>query len=123
MLQRRVGSGWPALTIVALKGCGAPSSTAAMFGVIWTTISLTIETVAVADFAGSAALVAVTCTLAGDGKSAGAVYAPAVVMVPEVAVPPGTPFTFQVTAVLAVPVTAAVKVCVLPRITEPVGGL
>jgi len=65
----------------------------------------------------------VICTLAGDGKSAGAVYVPVVVMVPEAELPPGMPSTLQDTAVLAVPVTAAVKVCVLPRIMEPVGGL
>src|SRR5271154_4055995 len=122
MLQRSVGSGWPALTMVALKGCRAPSSTPAMLGAICTTISLTIDTVAVADFVGSAALVAGICTLAGGGKSAGAGYAPAGVMVPVVALPPGTPCTLQVTAVLAVPVTAAANVWVLPRITEPVGG-
>ena len=86
-------------------------------------MSLMTETVAVADLDGSAALVAVICTLAGEGKSAGAVYAPAAVMVPATAVPPGMPFTFQVTAASVVPVTVAVKVCMLPRITELVGGL
>jgi len=38
-------------------------------------------------------------------------------MVPAVELPPGTPFTLQVTAVFDVPVTAAVNCCVLPNNT------
>jgi len=60
-------------------------------------MSLVIANVPVADFVESAWLVAVTCTVSGDGMSAGAVYTPAGVIVPSVAFPPGTPFTLQLT--------------------------
>jgi hypothetical protein len=73
-------------------------------------MSFVIVKVPVADFAGSAWLVAVTCTVAGDGRSAGAVYIPAVVIVPSVVFPPGTPLTLQLTAVSVVFVTVAVNV-------------
>lgn len=86
-------------------------------------MSLMMVTLAVADMVGSAALVAVTGTLAGDGKSAGAVYRPADVMVPAAVLPLETPFTLQVTAKLEVPMTVAINALVLPRMTEPVCGV
>ena len=43
---------------------------------------------------------AVTVTVAGDGIAAGAVYSPALDIVPTVEFPPATPLTCQVTAVL-----------------------
>ena len=62
--------------------CFAPSSTLATFGEIETDISLAIETLAVADLALSAWLVAVTCTVPPEGRSKGAVYSPSAEMVP-----------------------------------------
>jgi len=85
-------------------------------------MSLAIVTLTVADFVGSAWLVAVTCTVTGDGKSAGAVYTPAAVIVPVAALPPETPFTLQLTVVSVVFFTVAVKVSILPSNTEPLGG-
>jgi hypothetical protein len=87
-----------------------------------TPISLAIVKLTVADFVGSAWLVAVTCTVTGDGKSAGAVYTPAAVIVPVAALPPETPFTLQLTVVSVVFLTVAVKVSILPSNTEPLGG-
>ena len=55
----------------------------------------------------SAADTAVTVTVAGEGMAAGAVYAPALEIVPTVALPPATPFTCQVTAELAEFMTVA----------------
>jgi hypothetical protein len=85
-------------------------------------MSLVIATVPVPDFVESAWLVAVTCTVAGDGRSAGAVYTPADVIIPSVAFPPGTPFTLQLTAVSDVFVTVAVKVAWFPSTTDPFAG-
>jgi hypothetical protein len=45
------------------------------------------------------------------------------VIVPAAAVPPCTPFTRQVTAVLEAFVTVAAKACVFPRITDPELGV
>jgi hypothetical protein len=77
---------------------------------------------AAVDFVASAWLVAVTCTFAGEGKSAGAVYTPSVVIVPTVEFPPGTPETLQETLVSLVLVTVAMKVCVFPKINEALFG-
>ncbi len=64
-------------------------------------------TLALADFAVSATLVAVTFTVAGDGGAAGATYsalsAPFEAMVPSVKLPPAMPFTLHVTAVDGLP--------------------
>jgi hypothetical protein len=73
-------------------------------------MSLVIAKVPVADFAGSAWLVAATWTVAGEGRSAGAVYNPAEVIVPSVVFPPGTLLTLQLTTVSAVFVNVAIKV-------------
>jgi hypothetical protein len=85
-------------------------------------MSLSTVTLAVAAFVESAWLVAVTCTVAGDGKSAGAVYTPAVLIVPVVAFPPETPFTLQLTEVSVVFFTVAANVIVFPSKTDPLGG-
>jgi hypothetical protein len=58
----------------------------------------------------SAAEVAVTVTVAGDGTVIGAVYTPDVEIMPTVALPPATPLTLQFTEVLADPVTVAANV-------------
>src|SRR2546427_11552479 len=57
---------------------------------------------------------AVTVTVAG---LAGAVYSPEPEIVPTVALPPVTPFTCQVTAVLLVFCTTALNCCVPPAAT------
>ena len=85
-------------------------------------MSLVTVTAAVSDFVASAWLVAVTCTIAGDGRSAGAVYTPSAAMVPTVAFPPAAPFTLQLTAVSAVFVTVAENGVVFPRSTDPLFG-
>lgn len=73
--------------------------------------------VALPDFELSAALVAVTVTVAGEGGAGGAVYCAVVVPVatimPTVEFPPEIPFTLQLTAMdgLGVPDTLAVNTC------------
>ena len=86
-------------------------------------ISLVMEIWAVADFVESAWLVAVTWTIVGEGRTPGAVYTPVDVIVPLDAPPPSTSFTLRVTLVSVVFVTVAVKVCELPRRTEPLAGV
>ena len=70
----------------------------------------TTITVKEPDFVVSACEVAVIVTFAGFGTVAGAVYAPVEVIVPL----PEPPLTLQVTVVLVVPVTDAVRVSVWP---------
>src|SRR5437764_207988 len=79
-------------------------------------------TCAEADFVGSACDTAVTVTAAGFGTTAGAVYRPELDIVPTVALPPLTPFTCQVTAVLLVFCTVAVNCCVPPAPTVADAG-
>jgi hypothetical protein len=62
-------------------------------------------TVALADLVGSATLVAVMVMVCAEEIAAGAVYKPLVVSVPT------DGFMLQVTAVLFVPITAAVNCC------------
>ena len=62
----------------------------------------------------SATDTAVIVTVADEGTVAGAVYRPALEMVPTLVFPPATLLTCQVTAVLVVLVTVAVKDCVPP---------
>ena len=69
-------------------------------------------TVAEACLVGSAAETAVTVTAGALGMAAGAAYTPAVDIRPSVELPPVTPPTCQVTAVLLELVTVAVKACV-----------
>jgi len=72
-LQSMVVSGCPLLVTVTWNACVAPSSTLAGFGVSARVMSLKTVTLAAPDFVASAWLVAVICTVAGEGKSAGAV--------------------------------------------------
>jgi hypothetical protein len=95
---------------LAWNACVVPSSTVTGFGVSASAISLVTVTLAEPDFVVSAWLVAVTCTLAVAGKSAGAVYTPAAVIVPTAELPPAIPLTLQLTLVSAVFVTVAVNV-------------
>jgi len=85
-------------------------------------MSLVIVKLAVPDFVESAWLVAVICTVAGDGRSGGAVYTPVDVIVPRVAFPSATPLTLQFTAVSVVFVTVATNVSWFPSTTDPVVG-
>jgi len=73
-----------------------------------------ILTVALAEDAELATLVAVTVTDPPDGTEAGAVYKPDEVIVPVVALPPATPFTDQATPVLLEPETVAMNCCAAP---------
>ena len=66
-------------------------------------------TAAFADLVVSATLVAVTVTTGDPGTVFGAVYRPVAEIVPTVLFPPKVPFTDQVTAVFALPVTVAVN--------------
>jgi hypothetical protein len=76
-----------------------------------------------ADLVESAWLVAVTWTITGEDRSAGAVYTPAAVIVPKDGLPPGMLFTLQATLVSVVFVTVAVRVCEFPSRTDPVVGV
>ena len=89
-------------------------------------------TLELADFVASAWLTAMICTFAveaggadapTDGRSTGAVYNPAEVIVPTAASPPGTPLTFHETLVSLVLVTVAANACVFPRITAALAGV
>jgi hypothetical protein len=79
-------------------------------------------TLALADAVESATLVALIATVAGLGTHQGAVYTPDVEIVPTVPLPPAMPLTFQVTAVLVLPVTVALNCCVLNPATEALVG-
>ncbi|HEY6442572.1 MAG TPA: hypothetical protein VIY66_04455 [Candidatus Acidoferrales bacterium] len=85
-----------------------------------------IVTLALPDLEVSSALVAATVTAAGDGGADGAVYVAAPVpefaIVPIVELPPGVPFTLQVTPVLVAPETLAVKICAPSDGTLAVAG-
>ncbi len=97
---------------VALNCCVAPVVTPAVAGVIESVTGVAvIVTVAFALSAESATLVAVTvCVPAWDG----AVYIPALVIVPVDALPPAVESTDHVTAVFVVPSTTAVNCCCAP---------
>jgi hypothetical protein len=85
-------------------------------------MSLTIVAAALSDFVPSAWLDAAICTVADAGRIAGAVYTPSGVIVPDAALPPGVPFTDQLTAVSAVFVTCAENGIAFPSITDPLFG-
>ena len=99
----------------AAKFCDASRETLAEDGEIEFALAHEIVTLALADFEGSAVLVAVTATLGGDGATAGAVYvaesSPVAAIAPSDEFPPATPLTLQLTAELDVPapVTVALK--------------
>jgi len=86
-------------------------------------MSLVTVIAAMSDFVASAWLVAVTCTVAGEGKSAGAVYMPSAVMVPAAALPPAVPFTLQITTVSVVFETFEENAAVFPSNTDPLFGV
>ena|SRR5689334_23150732 len=69
-----------------------------------------MTTTAVADFVGSALLMADTCTVPPGGTELGALYVPRLLIVPTVAFPPMMPFTAHFTDVSAAFCTVAVNV-------------
>ena len=105
----------------------SPSPTLAVAGDKALDGAQVIVTVALADFALSATLVAVTVTIAGEGTTAGAVNValalpsaiPLAATVPTVGFPPAIPFTLHVTANEGAPdaVTVAVNPCAAPVAT------
>src|SRR5204863_109664 len=105
---------------VAVNCCVPPTPTDADTGeiVTRTTAAGVMVTCAEPDFVGSAWDTAATVTVAGFGTTAGAVYRPELDIVPTVALPPVTPLTCQVTAVLLVFCTVAVNCCVPPTPTD-----
>jgi hypothetical protein len=104
---------------VAENCCVPPAATVADVGeiVTLTALAAVIVTGAEADFVVSAWDTAVTVTVAGLGTAAGPVYKPEPEIVPTVALPPITPFTCHVTAVLLVFCTVAENCCVRPAVT------
>ena len=94
---------------VARNCCWLPIVTIAFTGETVTWIGMKIVTAADADVTPSAVDVAVTVTFAGVGTVSGAVYRPAVVMVPHAEPAQPEPVTLQVTLVIAVPVTVALN--------------
>lgn len=110
------------LTTVAVNCCVFPAATCAVWGNRVIPTGRTTVTVAVADFVGSAADVAVTITCAGLGTSAGAIYRPLDEIVPQLIPEQPLPLTFQVTLVLDDPPTVALNCCVLPVTTFALPG-
>jgi hypothetical protein len=102
---------------VALNCCVIPGVTPAVAGLIESPIGTVTVTAALALSAVAAALVAVTVC---EPAWAGAVYIPALVIVPAAVFPPATESTDHVTAVFVVPWTEAVNCCCAPavRLTE-----
>lgn len=94
-----------------------------MTGAMPIVMSLAIVSCAVADFVGSAWLVAAIVTVVGEGRSAGAVYTPSAVIVPAEALPAGMPFTVQFTLAFVVFVTVAASVCEFPSRIVPLVGV
>jgi hypothetical protein len=96
----------------AEKICDAPTEMLAEAGAIAFAAAQEIVTLALADFDGSATLVAVTFTFGGAGATAGAVYVaesePVAVMAPRIEFPPATLLTLQLTATLEAPTPATV---------------
>lgn len=94
------------VTLLPLGSIMTPPFAAVMVCVAVSIVPVTVSE-ALALLVVSAALIALTITLDGSGTIAGAVYRPAVEIVPAVLLPPVTLLTAQVTAVLDVPVTDA----------------
>ena len=111
--------------VTTVANCSVPPvDTVALVGLMAiVTGGAAIVTVAVEDLPGSATLVAVTVTVAGEGTVAGAVYNPVALMVPQAAPVQPAPETEKLTEVLVAPVTVGVNCCVPPVRTEAVDGL
>jgi hypothetical protein len=106
-LQVTPVAGLPDPLTLAVNTCAPPTSTFTGLGLTLTTMSSFSVTLADALACGSALLTASTVTVAGDGKTAGAVYSPPAEIVPVLALPPVTSFTSHVTLVFVVPATLA----------------
>jgi hypothetical protein len=110
----------------ALYCCVVAVGTVSPLGLTVMATTGTTVTAAEADFVESAELTAVTVTLAGEGATDGAEYTalkPLVDSDPQPAPPQPVPVTFQLTLVLDVPVTPALKDCVPAVSTEALAGL
>ena len=108
---------------VAVNCCVVKMATLTGLGVTATATCSATVTEADPESAALAAETAVTVTVAGLGIVLGAVYNPAVVIVPTVALPPAVPFTCQVTAVFVVPVTVSRNCLVAPGLTVAEAGV
>jgi hypothetical protein len=108
---------------VAINCCVVKIATVAAFGVTVTATCCATVTIAEPESDIFAEETAVTVTVAGLGIVLGAVYNPFALIVPVVALPPGVPFTCQVTAVFVVPVTVARNCVVAPGLTVAEAGV
>jgi len=112
----------------AVNVCDAPNPALAGEGEIVSVAEQVIVAVALPDFVWSAALVAVSVTVAGEGGAGGAVYRAVVglvvTIVPTVEFPPAIPFTLQLNPGAGSPlaVIVAVNTCAPPAGTFAVGG-
>jgi hypothetical protein len=100
-------SGLPVLVTLAVNTCAPPAARLTGLGVTLTTMSSVKVTPAEALACESALLTTATVTLAGDGRSTGAVYNPPAVIVPTLPFPCGTLFTIHRTLLSVAPVTVA----------------
>ena len=92
---------------VAMNCCVLPAATLTAVGEIVTATGITIVTVAVADFVGSAFEATLTVTCEGVGIAAGAMYMPDEDTVPHAEPLQPLPLTLQVTLLLPLPFTVA----------------
>jgi hypothetical protein len=104
---------------LAVKESVLAVGTDALAGVILnkTAAAATMVTLAEADLVGSATLVTVTLSVAGEGTLAGGVYSPPAEIEPQFAPLQPAALTAQVTLVLVLPVTVAVNCCGAPAET------
>jgi hypothetical protein len=109
------------VTLLPLGSIMVPPFAAVTVCVAVSIVPLTVSE-ALALLVVSAALIALIFTVDGVGMVAGAVYRPAVEMIPTESLPPTTPLTLQVTVVLEVPITDAENCSVDPVWTVPEVG-
>jgi hypothetical protein len=96
---------------VAVNESSPAGETEALVGLMLIKIAVATTTVmfAEADLVGSATLVAVNWSVAGEGALAGGVYSPPAEMLPHAAPLHPAPLIFQVTAVFEDPVTVGIN--------------
>jgi hypothetical protein len=94
-----------------------------LVGVTATVTAFATVAMAAPDFVVSTVDTADTVTAAGEGTAAGALYSPAVEMVPTVVLPLATPLTFHVTVLVVVFWTVAVNCWVALGGRRAAGGL
>ena len=107
---------------VGVNCCACDTCKLALPGLRDTATTGTSVTCALPDFVGSAVLIAVTVTVCGEVRDAGAVYRPLLIA-------PMLGFKLQVTPVFPVPVTEGVNCCVcdgsklaLPGLSDTAAG-